>query len=55
MAAVRLQRLLRLIDESRPFQHGSKGHFASQKLEMAYREINLLADTSLMDLTAGKG
>ncbi|CDJ35963.1 subtilisin-like protease, putative [Eimeria mitis] len=54
MSGVRVQRLMRLIDESRPFQQGSDGHAAIRKLEMAYHEICLLAETSLMELNAGK-
>ncbi|CDI76045.1 hypothetical protein EAH_00000240 [Eimeria acervulina] len=52
MPGVRVQRLMRLIDESRPFQHGSDCHASARKLEMAYHEICLLAETSLMDLNA---
>lgn len=48
-----MQRLMRLIDESRPLQHGSDGHASIRKLEIAYQEICLLAETSLMDLNAG--
>ncbi|CDJ47484.1 subtilisin-like protease, putative [Eimeria brunetti] len=52
MSGVRVQRLMRLIDESRPFHHGLDGHASIRKLEMAYHEICLLAETSLMDLNA---
>lgn len=53
MVRVRVQRLLRLIDESRPFQHASDGQLSVRKLELAYHDICLLAETSVMDLSAG--
>lgn len=53
MARVRVQRLQRLLDESRPSQHATEGHLSVKKLHFAYEDICFLAETSLIEFNAG--